>query len=751
MSCSTQKNIAATILILACGAPAAARDNPLVLEEVIVTAQKRVETLADTPMTLNVLSGAQIADSASFGLTDLDKLTSGLAIEGSGFDADIATRGLGTDLNAPISPRVTTYVDGAYIDQQRGLFSGLYDLQQVELLRGPQGTLYGRTSPAGALTVRTRDPNVREVEASIRQSFTEHDGSNTQLGLSVPLVENELALRVAGLYDSNEDSDVENLTLDRQNENETTAWRATLLWEPNDRLNLRVSYHDIEDKFDIDPVVKGNGIEFDDRVAVADFSSKLKNESDYTIAELNYNFSNDWVATLVASSQDNTITRYWDDDASPVQGSEQTVISKVTGLENYELRLASQGNDVWDWTAGVFYQDSDSTTPVFADTYRALAPGLTLLVETTGPALISGEVWALFSHNTIHLSENGSLTVGLRYNDEQTSAQQTFTNNFYIVNEDGSLGPPTTAEFEGILPGDQDLSDDAFTGTLKYQYRLRDDFMAYASYDRGWRRGAANVSGLPQPPVFGAFDAEDSDNIELGFKWDILAGRGLFNAAVYYQVYSDFQYQAESVEFRNPEGDVSLASPVVNVDEAESYGVDMDVTVLLSQHWRLGAALSYNQAELTDAQDTACSSDQPLGDAVFDYNTCDLNGERAGQLPEWSGNINSEYTRPLGHLDSEWYLRGLFNAESEYYSTSEGEDLDSYLALDLFLGLREAAGRWDASVWVKNVFDESAQLKTERRGSVPDYVNGGSMESGLVWVRRQLNPRTLGVTLAYNF
>ena len=157
--------------------------------------------------------------------------------------------------------------------------------------------------------------------------------------------------------------------------------------------------------------------------------------------------------------------------------------------------------------------------------------------------------------------------------------------------------------------------------------------MAYASYDRGWRRGAANVSGLPQPPVFGAFDAEDSDNIELGFKWDILAGRGLFNAAVYYQVYSDFQYQAESVEFRNPEGDVSLASPVVNVDEAESYGVDMDVTVLLSQHWRLGAALSYNQAELTDAQDTACSSDQPLGDAVFDYNTCDLNGGPAGQLP----------------------------------------------------------------------------------------------------------------------
>ena len=130
--------------------PVSAQDS-LVLEEIIVTAQKRVESLAETPMTVNVVTGEQIAESASFSFHDLSNLTAGLTIFGSGFDADIGTRGLGTDLNGPVTPRVTVYLDGAYISQQRALFSGIYDMAQVELLRGPQGTLYGQASPAGAL------------------------------------------------------------------------------------------------------------------------------------------------------------------------------------------------------------------------------------------------------------------------------------------------------------------------------------------------------------------------------------------------------------------------------------------------------------------------------------------------------------------------------------------------------------------------------------------------------------------------
>ena len=253
--------------------------------------------------------------------------------------------------------------------------------------------------------------------------------------------------------------------------------------------------------------------------------------------------------------------------------------------------------------------------------------------------------------------------------------------------------------------------------------------------------------------MFGAFDAEDSDNIELGYKWNLWDGRGLWNMAIYYQLYSDFQYQPETVDFRDGDGEggISNASPVVNVDEAESYGLDTDITVLVRENWTVSAALSYNKAELTDAQDVPCTTGGPIGDEPFSFNTCDLDGERAGGLPEWSGNVSTEYWRATGLGDSEWYLRGLFNAESEYYSNSEGDDLDSYAKLDLFLGLRGGSGAWDVNLWVKNLTDEDAELKSERRVNVPDYENGGEIANNLIWIRRQLPPQTFGITGSYNF
>jgi len=733
------------------GASLLAGAEELVLEEVIVTAQKRTEALSRTPMTVNVVTGQQIAEFAAFSLYDLNNMVAGLTISGSHFDTDVATRGLGTDLNAPVSPRVAMYLDGVLIDQQRGLFSGLYDLEQFQLLRGPQGTVYGQSSPAGAMTIRSRDPNLEDLDGYLQQSLTDRDGSNSQLGLSIPLIPGELGIRVSGLYDTNEHSDVRNITLGKDHENETTAFRIVGLWEPNDRFSARLSYHDIDDEFDIDPVVSGNGIDFDDRKAVADFESEMENESNYTIGEINYRFANDWTATLVASIQDNKVSRYWDDDGSEVRGGEQLVISDAPDLENYEFRLASQDTESWDWTFGLYYQDAESDTPIFVDTYIAAAPGFTILARTTGPALNEAETFGVFSHNTIYLTDKSTLTLGLRYNDNERTNKQDFTTDIYQVLPDDSRVFLASLNQEGVLPEDQEVSDDAFTGTLKYRYQFSDQLMAYASYDRGWRDGSVNIAGRPQPPVFGAFDSEDSDNLEIGFKWGLLNGRGLLNVAAYYQLYSDFQYQADSVQFRATEGDIQLTDPVVNVDEAESYGIDTEFSILLSETWTLSATVTWNETELTDAGNVPCTDGEPVGNEPWSFNTCDLEGERAGDQPEWSANLASEYWRPFDSLEAEWYLRGLLNAESEYYSNGFAEDLDSYAMLDLFLGLRAGSGKWDASLWVKNLFDETAELDTRRLNPIPDYQNGGSIDSGYVRIERQLQPRTAGVTARYNF
>lgn len=747
MHLTARKHLLSLAVFSAMGLPASAEE--LVLEEVIVTAQKRVESLAETPMTVNVVTGEQIAESASFSFHDLGNLTAGLTIFGSGFDTDIGTRGLGTDLNGPVTPRVTVYLDGAYISQQRALFSAIYDMAQVELLRGPQGTLYGQASPAGALTIQSRNPNLEQFDGSIQQSFTDREGSNTQVGISIPIIKDTLGIRIAGLYDTNEHTDVRNVTLGKDVERETKAYRVVALWEPNDSFNLRLTYHDFEDDADIDTVVKGNGLEFDDRIAVSNYDSTLHAETDYTILEMNYSISDTMTATFVGSYQDNVVQRDWDGDSSDVQGQEQYVLSDVTSLKNYELRLASQGNDFWDWTIGGYYQDAPSKTPVIVQTFTVPFVPYVTQTQTTGPAVINSEYYGLFTHNSLHLSEKSTLTAGLRYLEEDRSNSQTFVSitdliePFFVPEVDVRIQ-------EGVAPEDQKTNDDAVTGTLKYQYQFNDDLMGYASYDRGWRGGTSNIAGAPQPPVFGLFDAEKSDNIELGFKWAVMGGRGLWNMAVFYQTYTDFQYLAE-VEFRNPDGGTGLETPVVNVDEAEIYGFDSDFTILISERWTLSAALSYNKTELSDAKDVPCVSDEPIGEEAWDFNTCDLTGDRAGNLPEWSANMYTEYFIPSDNGNSEWYTRALLNWESEYYSNTEKADLDSYATLDLFLGWRTSSRSWDAQIWAKNVFDETAELDNEGLRPVPDYANGGERESGYTWVRNQLNPRTVGLTVSYNF
>jgi iron complex outermembrane receptor protein len=729
----------------------AQESDSLHLEEVIVTAQKRAETLSETPMTVDAISGEEINDFASFSFEDLNSLTAGLAISGNNFDTDIATRGLGTELNAAVSPRVTVYLDGTFINQQRGMFSGIYDVRQVELLRGPQGTLYGQTSPAGAITIQTTNPNLEEIDGYARQSFTDQDGSNSQLGVSLPIIENELGIRLSGLYDTNEASGVENITLDRDESNDTKAFRAVVLWEPAENFDLRLSYHDITDHFDVDPAVTGNGISDDDRKAVADFKSEMENQTNYTILETNYTFANDWVMTFVGSDQNNRVPRYFDQDASEVQSRQQFVDSVVNDVQVYELRLASQEGDFWNWIVGAFYQDTNAHTDVSADTWVIAGPGLNVFADVESTAFTQNETSAVFAHNTLNVSENGTVTLGLRYTEVDRQNSQPFDQTYYLLNPDGTLGPILReVSFNGVAEDAQEQNENAVTGTLKYQYQVSDALMAYVSYDRGWRGGSANISGNPAPPQFGVFKDEDSDNLELGFKWELWDGRGLLNVATYYQLYTDFQFQA-TADYRDPNGRISIAEPVVNVDEAESYGVDSDLTLLLTENWTVRAALSFNQAELTDAQGVPCTTGEPLSTELWDYDTCDLTGERAGQEAEWSANLGTEYYRHLGSADMEWYTRGLLNAESEYYSQSLQEDLDGYGTLDLFVGLRSAERTWDASVWVKNVTDESAVLKADALPEIPDYAAGVMLDNPYIWVRRELNPRTVGVTLSYNF
>lgn len=746
--------LAATLAITS--PPGQAQENSLILEEVIVTAQKKSESLSDTPMTVNVIAAEAMTEFANFSIQDIDKMTAGISVSGNGYDIDIAVRGLGTNLTAPVDSRVGLYVNGASIAQERGFFTGIYDLERFELLRGPQGTLYGKASPAGALLMQTRMPNLERMDGYVQQVFTEHSGSNTQAGLSIPLIQNKLGLRIAGLYDQNENQELENVTLDKEGEVDTWSGRATLYWQASDRLDVSLMYQRIEDEIDVDQIVDGNGFDYADREAVNDFDSYLENTMELGVLELNYGFDNGWTLTSISSWQDNELDRYWDSDQSEIRAQEQYVTSNLRDVWNSEIRLASTGdNDKLDWTIGAFYQDSEADTGVFARNFVAQAAGLNIAAFTEGPAETDSETWALFGHTAWHFTDQTTLTLGLRYTDYERFQAQPFNILAYILAPDDSLvGPIADLEFDGVATQDQALNDDAFTGTLKLQHRFTDDFMAYLSYDRGYRDGSANIAGRAEPPEFSGFDGEDSDNIEIGMKWGLLDGRALLSAAAYYQVYSDFHFLAEGVTYNIPPADgggTTLANPVVNVDEAESYGVEAELSLLVNEFWSWNITASYNNTEFTDAQGVPCTNGEPLPPGSFTYNTCDLEGERAGRLPEWSGAANTEFWQPLGEGKLQWYLRTLLKAESEFYSQGLKQDLDSYVFMDLFAGIRSADRNWDVSLWVKNITDEEARIEALKAPPLPDFENGGDYDNPYEFVRTQLDPRTIGLTGSYHF
>ena len=175
--------------------------------------------------------------------------------------------------------------------------------------------------------------------------------------------------------------------------------------------------------------------------------------------------------------------------------------------------------------------------------------------------------------------------------------------------------------------------------------------------------------------------------------------------------------------------------------------------MILNQFWSAHVTASYNQTELTDAKNVPCTTDAPLPPGNFTFNTCDLTGERAGRLPEWSGIVTSEYFQPLelGAGNLQWYLRGRLKAETEFYSNALDEDLDSYATLDLFTGIRTDNGQWDASLWVKNVFDEEARFEALPLPPLPDFDTGGDVPNPYTQIRTQQPPRAVGITGSYRF
>lgn len=743
----------------------------LVLEEVVVTAQKRSENVQDIAATVNVISGKDIEKYQAFDFSSIQQQTAGLTLASPNARNNIiAMRGVSVDPESGTATAVDTYWNDAIVRPDVA-FTQMYDLERIEILRGPQGTLQGRTSPAGAINIITKRADVDEAEGYIQLSAADNDGLNAQVAYGAPLIEGTLAVRVAADYDRSNGPNIQNLTtgFDDQ-EYETKSGRISAAWNVTDTFSTQLIYQYLDQDLD-DPKAMSGVDQQGGRPTLVPTDLKALALTNDT-AELDFNVANlimDWEVlnhevTGIVGYTDSSKKAYTAADradslryfvpatTAPTYQNSQTDVTSYS----YELRLASQDNDFWDYLVGVYYQDQNTDTTFFANSVLLTQlPGVGFKTKSVLP--VNANNFAIFTFNTLQLTQDIQLEAGLRWTKYDGYAQATV--NYAGANDPGPLPSKEVVNdlfaprFPIVGISNPNTNANAVTGSLKLRYEWRDEVSLYAAYNRGYRPGGTsivpspNIEFLPDPEAFLTYDEETSDAIELGAKSTLWDDRATLNVALYYQKFDGYLGFTRGVQVVNNAGEpVDLPGGIVYNGDANIWGIEVEGKVLLSERWDAGGALSYSKGEWDGAT-------QPCNDRVGNevIGSCDIDGQPIGGEPEWSLSLNSEYFYPL--KSTELYLRGLFKYTDDRLNTDASagignvrSEFSSYQTLDLFTGLRSNDFAWDVSLWVKNVTDEDEVIYQQGPDQYDIALSGGSYTQTNI-----LRERTFGMTARYNF
>ncbi|HBP5739765.1 TPA: TonB-dependent receptor [Pseudomonas aeruginosa] len=771
----------ALALLLALGGalPASAADAPAPAEEapplassvpakadtalgkVTVTARRREEDSQKVPTPITVLGGETLEAQRISRVQDLQQVLPSVNVAYiHARQSSVAVRGIG---NNPASDGLEgsagIYLDNVYLGRPGMAVFDLLDIEQLELLRGPQGTLFGKNTTAGVLNISTRAPTFtaeRTVEVSGGQ-----DGYFQGRGtVSGPLGET-LAGRLSA-YRTRDDGYIKNIHDDNYlNGGERQGARGQLLFEPNEDFSLRwIADYNEEDSSNGSMVVYGAAERFWQRAALVG-ASPLRDPQRRKVningrqhvsvhqggssLEANWNLAGGYRLTSISAY------RYW--HFTPAN-DEQLNVSAIndTGVEvhdrqfSQEIRLASPTGGAFDYVVGAYAFRHNLGNKTFtsygplADLYL-LGANLGALNDTYSKAngKIETDSFALFAQGTWHLSERLDFTAGLRGTYEEKNAK---VERFAPLGG-AAVGGVGAAVHNGQLgaydSGDLSQYNFAPSALLSLSYQFSDDLLGYASLSHGEKSGGVNLA-VGSAPSAGAdsllVGPERANDAELGLKSTLFDRRLLLNANLFWT--GIHGYQATTL-YQAP-GSTQLVQVLANAGSVRSRGLEFEATALPLRGLTLNFNGSYNDVTYLSFKDAPCPAEVSTRPGA--PSSCDLTGQRVVGASKWIANLNGEY---------QWRLDDRFqpyvSASYAYRSAAEGtldnsdlSKIDGYALVNLAAGLRSdlGDGQLDTSVWLKNAFDKDYYL------SAFASINGSYTAS-------VGQPRTLGVSLRYDF
>ncbi len=710
------------------------------LQEIVVTARKRVESLQRVPVSAAVVSGASVRDQNVATIQDLtNTLPSVKLAKGSGTNRQFI-RGVGSGDNASFEQSVGTFVDDIYHGRARSSEAGLFDIERVEVLKGPQTTYFGNNAIAGALNIVTRDPGTA-LAGDARVSYTPKFNSYiTEGAIDLPATA-ELGVRLAGQL-SGSDGWIEDVgTGDDAPRTRNGAARATLVWQPTGSITARLkAQYGKEDQDGGLPIVRDNcpppaefgaaagfcaaAIAANAGPLASDFTRNT-NPGQFTrlrtydyLADITFN-RDTFALAAVSGYSEYEYALGTDLDLTPL------TLLQVGAPESYrqlsqELRITSAGTRRLEYVAGLYYQQStlnarNTFNYNFLNANIAAVPAFQPLLAYTPFAAQSqfreeSDTYSGFGALTWTLVDRLKATGAVRY----SVVDKSFVQQIGVGTGDANYGPLTpfpsnleplgrafaaAARLATVANNDLSRRDNHLSPSLSVQYDATDDLMLYTRFDHGFKAGGFNGVDLNGTPATLPFSEETVDAYELGAKTTLFDGRATLSADVFYSKYEDLQLAGVV-----PSSAGVYVNRVQNAGGAVSRGIELDIAWRVTSGLRTTLAATYLDSYYTsysNATPTALQTKQGVP-------VQDLSGQDTPFAPHFSGSWMVSYAGSAGR-GLTWRIENRLFASSGFYLNFNNDPnvrQDAYAREDLTLGLGSERG-WDLSVTAQNLTNET--------------------------------------------
>ena len=744
-------------------------------EDVIVTAEKRNESLQDVSQAVTALTTAEIEVKGLDSIVDLTSIVPGVTVaKNEGYKTIISVRGVGneTNQNAIAAPSVAYHIDGIFIASPFSLQTDFISVDRIEVLRGPQGTLFGQNSTGGAINVVTKAPSLDESYSSGSLTIGDYNMTKFSGSASGPIFENVAA--TFSFTKTKRDGFSTNVFNGQDlDDDDSYSVRNDYFIDLDDSSSLRIfgQYANIDSN---GSAMKG----LDDTTVGArnlkqDSLSELKLTSSVLAAiyEKDLGFAN---LKVLTSSQSDSISvrrdndRHFYQDAAPsltgvstYQRSEYRYETSDVKTKTFELNLISNEpllDGKLDWTVGAFYMDHEIENHIreYLDEYdsTANAAGQDGILKYVCGEPFADPNYCVDSANLGfgaygNAAELGFVTDAFPERRSLSIFGQTtysFADDLRLISgfrytRDNFL--TDVSNFFGIELYQEDDTDEETSGRLTLEYDLDADSMVYLSQTRGFKPGGTNLtfgaSGDGTPAmVLPTFKSETLDSTEIGFKTEFLDGRALANVAI-------FDYTYKNLQVQGTDPDV-FKGGVVNIPESEVQGLELEFTASLSDSWTIDANFAYLDSEITSSfeyLDNAKAQRYSFGSEALRYALReDVKGNELAKTPEITADISLIYSTQLASGD-------VLNSSLQFVKRDKffqrivnnpvQDPVDGYEIINFSSGVDYASG-WGFDIIVRNIGDEDGM-----NSAMTDVFGVGA--TGIEYIP----PRQLMTKISYDF